>query len=75
MGSRSLEEIEEIRTTLKKIGEERELNIHEKIISVLNIQKKYNEILERKGKNYCSKHYSDIPFQINRLLELTEYET
>lgn len=71
-----LEDIEEIRADIRKLREAREVNIPEALKSILNIKEKYNVLLKRNGKEYCNKNCSDIPKEINNLLEeFTEYKT
>ena len=72
----SLELIEELRTDLGRLADEREINIKESLISLSNIKEKYNYLLKERGKIYCTKNCPDIPAKINALIkELTEYNT
>ena len=69
-----LEEIDGIRADIKKLREERELNIREAVNSILNIKAKYNVILKKEGEEYCTKNCSDIVVGINKLTqEFKEY--
>lgn len=63
----SLEEIEGIRAEIRKLEEQREINIIEGREALSEIRKKYSKVVEREGKDYCDKNYSDIPKKVNEL--------
>jgi hypothetical protein len=64
-----LDEIEGIRADIKKLKDEREVNIREAKESILNIKTRYNSLLKKEGEEYCTKNCSDIPTQINKLAQ------
>jgi F0F1-type ATP synthase membrane subunit b/b' len=71
-----LEEIEGIRADIRKLKEEREVNVKDALKSISNIKEKYNALLEEEGKEYCNTNCPDIPHDINKLQnEFTEYNT
>jgi len=62
-----LEGIEGIRTEIKKLKEDRELNIKDAIASLIKIKEKYASVLEERGELYCVKNYSDIIIDVKKL--------
>lgn len=65
----SLEEIEGIRADIKKLKEERELNIREVLVSLSDFKKRYDVLVKENGEKYCAENCSDIIININKLTQ------
>jgi hypothetical protein len=67
MGLSSLEKIYGMRGEIKKLSEEREINIREARESISDIKARYNSLLKEQGEEYCNKNCSDIPLDISKI--------
>lgn len=67
MVSNSLEEINEIRSEIKRLSEEREINIIEAQKSINYIKEKYQNILKNEGERYCIENCPEIPDKIKEI--------
>lgn len=67
MVSSSLEEIQEIRSEIKKLSEEREINIVEAQKSIEYIKERYQNILKNEGEKYCIENCPEIPGKIKEI--------
>jgi hypothetical protein len=63
----SLEKIEGIRGDIKKLSDEREINIIEARESISKIKSRYNILLKEEGEEYCNKNCSDIPLNLGKI--------
>ncbi len=67
MVSNSLEEINEIRSEIKRLSEEREINIIEAQKSINCIKERYQNILKNEGESYCLENCPEIPGKIKEI--------
>jgi hypothetical protein len=58
---------EGIRADIKKLKDEREINIIDALKSISNIKAKYDAVLKEEGKEYCDRNCSDIIIDISKL--------
>jgi hypothetical protein len=63
----SLERIEGIRGDIKKLRDEREINIPEARESISNMKAEYDSLLKKEGQEYCNKNCPDIPLNISKI--------
>jgi len=71
------EEIEKFKKDIKELYDAGKFNIRESLNSIEKIIKKYNALIKKEGKEYCTEKYSDISKKINNVLDILiiEYQS